>query len=106
MKFFLTSLSFLLLMPGFTGAEPDSKEIFGDKFPSLDHMSTGEWWTRTKPVDTAAKKKGKAPKQIIEMNVPRDQVVAVCPIHRGCGDTETHRPVVSPHAERIQRSTT
>ncbi|MAJ23602.1 MAG: hypothetical protein CMI75_07470, partial [Candidatus Pelagibacter sp.] len=76
MKFFLTSLSCLFLLLGISNAEPDSKVLFGDKFPNLDHMSTGEWWTRAKPVDTSAKKKGKAPKQIIEMNVPRDQVVA------------------------------
>ena len=39
-------------------------------------MSTGEWWEKAKPVDTSAKKKGKAPKRIIDLNVPRDQVVA------------------------------
>ena len=70
--FFLT-----FMLPWFFAfAEPDSAEIFGEKFPKLDGMSTGEWWEKAKPVDASAKKKGKAPKQIIDLNVPRDQVVA------------------------------
>ena len=76
MKFFLTTLICIILSIGISDAEPESKELFGEKFPNLDHMSTGEWWKRAKPVDMAAKKKGKPPKQIIELNVPRDQVVA------------------------------
>ena len=76
MKFFLTTLICIILSIGISNAEPESKELFGEKFPNLDHMSTGEWWKRAKPVDMAAKKKGKPPKQIIELNVPRDQVVA------------------------------
>ena len=70
--FFLT-----FMLPWFFAfAEPDSAELFGEKFPRLDGMSTGEWWEKAKPVDTSAKKKGKAPKRIIDLNVPRDQVVA------------------------------
>ena len=65
-----------MLLWFFAFAEPESAEIFGEKFPKLDGMSTGEWWEKAKPVDASAKKKGKAPKQIIDLNVPRDQVVA------------------------------
>ena len=56
-------------------AEPESKELFGEKFPSLDHLSTGEWWKRARPPEVPSKK-GKPPKRIIELKVPRDQVVA------------------------------
>lgn len=42
---------------------------FGTEFPKLDHFASGEWWKI--PVAT-----GKNPKPIIDMNVPRDQVVA------------------------------
>ena len=41
----------------FAFAEPDSVELFGEKFPKLDGMSTGEWWEKAKPVDTSAKRR-------------------------------------------------
>ena len=63
--------TFLILVK----AEPESKELFGEKFQSLDHLSTGEWWKRARPPEVPSKK-GKPPKRIIELNVPRDQVVA------------------------------
>jgi hypothetical protein len=56
-------------------SEPESTELFGEKFPSLDHLSTGEWWKRARPPEVPSKK-GKPPKRIIELNVPREQVVA------------------------------
>ena len=56
-------------------AEPDSRELFGEKFPNLDHLSTGEWWKRDRPPEVPSKK-GKPPKRIIELKVPRDEVVA------------------------------
>ena len=75
MKSLLLSLfcipTFLILVK----AEPESKELFGEKFQSLDHLSTGEWWKRARPPEVPSKK-GKPPKRIIELNVPRDQVVA------------------------------
>ena len=75
MKSLLLSLfcipTFLILVK----AEPESKELFGEKFQSLDHLSTGEWWKRVRPPEVPSKK-GKPPKRIIELNVPRDQVVA------------------------------
>ena len=63
--------TFLILVK----AEPESRELFGEKFQSLDHLSTGEWWKRARPPEVPSKK-GKPPKRIIELNVPRDQVVA------------------------------
>ena len=38
-SFFHTLLSLTPL-----AAEPESRELFGEKFPNLDHLSTGEWW--------------------------------------------------------------
>jgi hypothetical protein len=43
---------------------------FGEKFPNLDSLATGEWWNKKPPGQP-----NKA-KPFIDMNVPRDQVVA------------------------------
>ena len=42
--FFLT----IILSIAFASFEPDSAELFGEKFPKLDGMSTGEWWKKAK----------------------------------------------------------
>ena len=68
--FFHTLLSLTPL-----AAEPESRELFGEKFPNLDHLSTGEWWKRARPPEVPSKK-GKPPKRIIELKVSRDEVVA------------------------------
>ena len=44
---------------------------FGEKYPNLDGMATGKWWEKSAP-----KKRTRNPKRIVEMDVPRDQVVA------------------------------
>jgi len=55
----------------------DHPQPFGPKFPSLDNAATGEWWKRATPPPPAKKgKKQRKPKRIIEMDVPRDEVVA------------------------------
>ena len=64
------------LLPSlFLEAEPESKELFGKNFSHLDHLSTGQWWRRARPPEVPSKK-GKPPKRIIELKVPRDEVVA------------------------------
>ena len=75
MKFIILSFFCLSTLLSVVKAEPESKELFGEKFPSLDHLSTGEWWKRARPPEVPSKK-GKPPKRIIELNVPREQVVA------------------------------
>ena len=60
-------------------AEKNSAEVFGEDFPSLDNLATGEWWKRGHSAAGKGKAKGKAkaaPKRLIDLNVPRDQVVA------------------------------
>lgn len=64
-----------------SAAEKNSSDVFGENFPSLDNLATGEWWKRGH--SAAGKGKGKAkgkaksaPKRLIDLNVPRDQVVA------------------------------
>jgi hypothetical protein len=58
----------------------DHPQPFGPQFPSLDNQATGEWWNRTKAAPAPKKgKKGRKqrkPKQIINMDVPREDVVA------------------------------
>lgn len=54
----------------------DHPQPFGPQFPSLDNHATGEWWNRIKPAAKQAKKKGRGQKRIVDMNVPRDEVVA------------------------------
>ena len=75
MKSLLLSLFCIPSFLSLVNAEPESRELFGEKFQSLDHLSTGEWWKRARPPEVPSKK-GKPPKRIIELNVPRDQVVA------------------------------
>ena len=48
-------------------AEDEPAKPFGPKFPKLDHYATGEWWKAKTPPKN---------KKIVEMNVPRDEVVA------------------------------
>ncbi|MGB0580193.1 MAG: metallophosphoesterase family protein [Limisphaerales bacterium] len=57
----------------------DHPQPFGPKFPSLDNNATGEWWKRANPPAQKGKAKGKnrrGNKRIINMDVPRDEVVA------------------------------
>ena len=75
MKILILSIFCLSTLLSAIKAEPESKELFGEKFPSLDHLSTGEWWKRARPPEVPSKK-GKPPKRIIELKVPRDEVVA------------------------------
>ncbi len=42
--------------------------LFDEKFPNLDSQSTGEWWSKKLP--------GRNSEPIVDMAVPRDQVVA------------------------------
>ena len=48
---------------------------FGDDFPNLDGASTGEWWTK-RTANAAGNAQRRAPKNIIDVTVPRDEVVA------------------------------
>lgn len=52
---------------------------FGDKFPSLDSLATGEWWSKGAGAAAAkgkGKGKGKGGSPPPPMDVPRDEVVA------------------------------
>ena len=53
------------------GASP-----FGADFPQLDLQTTGEWWRGARGESTTPPPKAKRIPQIIELDVPRDQVVA------------------------------
>ncbi|MAS97110.1 MAG: hypothetical protein CMO55_28295 [Verrucomicrobiales bacterium] len=51
---------------------------FGEDYAMLEKASTGEWWkaaTNQKP-EAGQKGKGKRPKRLINLNVPRDEVIA------------------------------
>ena len=75
MKFRVLVIILSFLPALFLQSEPESKELFGKKFSHLDHLSTGQWWKRARPPEVPSKK-GKPPKRIIELKVPRDEVVA------------------------------
>jgi hypothetical protein len=61
------------------GQAPAPPAPFGDAYPHLDSQTTGQWWVTApasrEPVTAAGKAAKKVP-QIIDLNVPRDQVVA------------------------------
>ena len=77
-----TRRRFLQTLPAFAGAatllpgqEPPALP-FGADYPMLDSQTTGKWWVKAAD---AGKAKGKAKGvrgQIIELNVPRNEVVA------------------------------
>ena len=71
------SLSIVVTLLILTSAAIDAEEAqpFGEDFPKLDNAATGEWWKTAQPAAKGAKK-NKAPKKIVDMNVPRDQTVA------------------------------
>ncbi len=54
----------ICLVPAWVGAQ-DSKPVFGPDFKNLESLATGQWW-KTKPNK----------RQSMNLNVPRDQVVA------------------------------
>ena len=56
-------------------AQDEPAQPFGDEFPKLDGMSTGEWWTKGPPAPKNPNQK-RPPKRIIDLDVPRDEVVA------------------------------
>ncbi|MEM7387178.1 MAG: metallophosphoesterase family protein [Verrucomicrobiota bacterium] len=72
MRLLLLSACVCLLCSGFLSAQ---EPPFGESFSNLERFSTGEWWK----VNEAAQKdtpKKRNPKKIINMQVPRDEVVA------------------------------
>lgn len=66
-------LSLLVAIPVF--AQDRDPQPFGERFPNLDNLSTGEWWKRV-PKPNAKPPKGRRAKSPIRMDVPRDQVVS------------------------------
>lgn len=53
---------------------------FGEDFPMLEKASSGEWWKQPSNQETPpaakAKKKGRPPKRLYNLNVPREEVIA------------------------------
>ncbi len=68
MKSILWQLSFLASSVCFAQTEANSSELFGNAFPKLDHLATGEWWKIGKN-----KKGSKVPQS---MKPVRSQVIA------------------------------
>ncbi|MDF1859640.1 MAG: hypothetical protein P1U87_05460 [Verrucomicrobiales bacterium] len=53
---------------------------FGEKWPMLEKASSGEWWKAASNQKVSPEqgkdKKGRAPKRLYNLNVPRDEVIA------------------------------
>ena len=69
----LAFLGFLTLP--LSSASAQEEKPFGDKFPGLESLSSGKWWERTAD-HTNRNGQKKKPRKIIQMDVPRDQVVS------------------------------
>jgi hypothetical protein len=69
----LPSIALLLAPPLFA----DDPEVFGQKFPKLDGLATGDWWTLQQPGEPkpGAKPPKRRPKKMLNLNVPRDEVI-------------------------------
>ena len=51
----------------------DDPAVFGEKFPKLDGMATGDWWNaQPKPPKANPNRR---PKRMINLDVPRDEVI-------------------------------
>jgi hypothetical protein len=53
----------------------DDPAVFGEKFAKLDGKATGEWWKGPPAPKPGAKPPKRAPKKMINLNVPRDEVI-------------------------------
>ena len=72
MKQKLLCLLYLTLPICLVQAEPSSSDVFGNDFPKLDHLATGEWWK-------LGKSKGKTKKgyKILQsLEIEREKVIA------------------------------
>ena len=71
-------LLFLAIAPAAAQLMPTSAKVFGDKFPNLDNRATADWWKRNPTPDAPqedAKPKNRRPKRMINLNVPREDVI-------------------------------
>ena len=58
-----------------TLAAAEDPQPFGPDFPNLDSAATGEWW-KIQQTTSERPNARRAPKNLIDVNVPRDEVVA------------------------------
>ena len=73
MKAYSIFLSLFILSTALALGESTSAELFGKKFPTLDHLATGEWWDAD---PEAQYKNHRGMKSPSALQVERDQVVA------------------------------
>lgn len=74
-RFLLSALTVFTSAVFLTNARAQENKPFGDKFPNLDSISSGKWWERAAKDKLPGKNGKRKPKQHIDVNVPRDQVV-------------------------------
>lgn len=73
-KIAATAAACSLAFPDWDLAAQETAKPFGDEFPNLESLTTGEWWTRpANNRNTQVKRGGASPAP--SMNVPRDDVV-------------------------------
>ena len=71
---FTILLGLALLLP-LSSQAAEHPQPFGPDFPNLDSAATGEWW-KVNQQSTERPQRNRAPKNIINVKVPRDEVVA------------------------------
>jgi hypothetical protein len=77
LKLTAASLGSLALDPASVTLAAEPALPFGEAFPQLDSLATGDWWTKRTSPSGKAKGKAKAgPAQPPPMDVPRQEVVA------------------------------
>ena len=69
------ALSLLLGFSTLPAASGQEEKPFGDKFPNLDGLATGKWWEKAAKPEKPKNARRPA-KQIVNMDVPRGEVVA------------------------------
>ena len=77
MKNFIALIALIALIAALSasGLHAQGPLPFGKNFPNLDGMATGKWWLKS-PTPPSNPNRKKKQKQFINLDVPRDQVVA------------------------------
>ena len=71
----LSRFGALILMLAGSLSAAEAHRPFGNEFPNLDNAATGEWWSKELKTSDGQPRRV-PPKNLIPVNVPRDEVVA------------------------------
>ncbi|MCS1407163.1 MAG: hypothetical protein M2R45_00320 [Verrucomicrobia subdivision 3 bacterium] len=66
----------IITLTAFSLSGAEDSQPFGPDFPNLDNAATGQWWSVKVESSERPDSRRRTPKNLINLNVPRDEVVA------------------------------